>query len=618
MKLKKVHLYFTGQGEALLFFWALHPGRFWIQPDGEKSLELTLDETSFSQTRWERKPVLLAQEGISLLRLRQPEGDAVAFDILAEDGIFPFLVPGPGIMPSHFYPPGPNLFFSPWEASLFIPVPPEIRTLTLACGYDPEMRCSVFKDPGGELPIHWMPDSRQCGHKVAEIPIDGQTSPCSWWKVVFSEVHTPFRFTEWNGLTLFFQNPGRPFPYSYLAVETQQQLDFRLTILRCGQKEATWDLCGQKFYRLPYVGGQVQLDLWAGWEYRRIVRSPVPQREIFLDIGFQREFEVPSGWIRGDHHVHSYFEDAGSSPQRIAQAARANGLSYIVLTDLSPERLLSNRLSQHDWPGHFIALPGQELMNARTHMNALNVRADVDASQGEGSWIQQVREQSSADHPAILMLNHPSHRLQTASRPESAYFRSWWVASQYQEIGLVENCDFQTWFDFLNRGRKLICLWTTDTHDGTNYMPGEKCSFVRTEGVLQDRAIIEALIAGRVTNASYPGSFLDLSVDGKGIGDTVVYEGKPLQVEVFCHAAQNILRIELIADGLVEFAWDLQDAKDFQGSRQLNRPCRWVLARAYLQDGTIRSVNPEQFLDSGVRAFTNPIWIETCQAGETV
>ena len=68
MKLKKVHLYFTGQGEALLFFWALHPGRFWIQPDGEKSLELTLDETSFSQTRWERKPVLLAQEGISLLR----------------------------------------------------------------------------------------------------------------------------------------------------------------------------------------------------------------------------------------------------------------------------------------------------------------------------------------------------------------------------------------------------------------------------------------------------------------------------------------------------------------------------------------------------------------------
>src|SRR6201996_9111578 len=49
--------------------------------------------------------------------------------------------------------------------------------------------------------------------------------------------------------------------------------------------------------------------------------------------------------LRGDCHTHSDFSDGGSSPQEMAEAARALGHEWIALTDHSPRLTVANGLS---------------------------------------------------------------------------------------------------------------------------------------------------------------------------------------------------------------------------------------------------------------------------------
>ena len=130
------------------------------------------------------------------------------------------------------------------------------------------------------------------------------------------------------------------------------------------------------------------------------------------------------GWVCGDLHMHSCYEDGGQSPEKVALAGRANGLQYLFLTD-EPHGILAAGLQKHNVPGRFLALPGQELMTPDAHCNALNTRETIPCpAYGEQratyphprEWAEAVAAQATPEGPTALMLNHPSHRPETAAR----------------------------------------------------------------------------------------------------------------------------------------------------------------------------------------------------------
>ncbi|HEX6970752.1 MAG TPA: CehA/McbA family metallohydrolase, partial [Limnochordia bacterium] len=336
-----------------------------------------------------------------------------------------------------------------------------------------------------------------------------------------------------------------------------------------------------------------------------------------LDVALQTALVTEPGWISGDHHVHSYCEDGGQSPEAVVRAAAAQGLDYVVVTD-EPESLLAARLQRYNRPGRFLALPGQECTNPDVHCNSLNTYVKIPCpAYGESpetystprEWLENVAAQSRT-HPAALMLNHPSH-LPAAARSQP-YFRAWAHADANPGIGLVENCDFDSWFARLNAGRRLTALWTTDGHDMAWIPAGTRRSYVYVGEREWDEAdIIGALRAGRVFNTRHPGALLYLLVDGKMPGDEVPAQGRPTRVRLHCRATRPLRALELIVNGAEYKRWPGHGALEWEMEQDLALPAGWVLARAYVdeeplpKDGHSR----EPMTASGCVAFTNPVYL---------
>lgn len=181
------------------------------------------------------------------------------------------------------------------------------------------------------------------------------------------------------------------------------------------------------------------------------------------------------------------------------------GLSFLFVTDI-PEELLKAGLQSHNLEGRFLALPGEEMFTSEVHANALNVKSSLqrltkpdDTRESLRRWLAEIRRLRSSGEPTALMLNHPSHLPEPMSR--HAYFRSWWVADEFPEISLVENFDFPSWFERLNRGRRLTGLWTTDLHDTSFIPPGHKRVYVFVGERLDERAVLLHEMAGGIAPA---------------------------------------------------------------------------------------------------------------------
>jgi len=325
----------------------------------------------------------------------------------------------------------------------------------------------------------------------------------------------------------------------------------------------------------------------------------------------RRLLNTRPGWVCGDHHVHSYFEDGGQSPEKIARAARAEGLNYVFLTD-EPEPLLDYGLNRWDEAGRFLALPGQEIATEVVHMNALNTRRNVGKASDEiADWLKEVEAQSMPEHPTTLMLNHPSHI--TGVEERQAYFRSWWVADRYDKVLLVENYDFPSWFERLNLRRRLTGLWTTDGHDVAFLPPGKKRTYVFVGEEFSEGALMEALTRGRCFNTRYPGAWLTLTVNGAMMGDTAKPDDEGmLTVEVFCEATRPIECVELISDGQIAHVWYGEDSIRLKADIQLQSGMMWLLAKAFIHDREWEKDghSMEPIMASGCVAFTNPVWVE--------
>jgi hypothetical protein len=571
------------------------------------------------------EPVTLAATGSDdsfwELRLTAPDGTPPGRVRLRGEGLYPFLLPGPGIVPSHFPIPEPALRLAAnGPFTCWCDVPDRVERLTVQALLPAAALPALHRPDGSALPLHWrMPRS---SYRVAEVGVGGAGG---WWALPVRGCRDDARLTTYEGLPLFLLRPPERFPYVTLAVDVtdgRRGIAARVQALRDERLVALRDLLPGERTELHVPPGRLTVTASAGIQYAAVAvgRAASPGEHATFTLPLTATLTPEPGWYAGDHHMHSYFEDGGQAPEAVVRAARAEGLAYLFLTDV-PEPLLEAGLQRHNVPGEFLALPGQEVVNPAVHCNALNTRRTLPCPEygdntpgypGPPEWLAAIAQQQQEGQPATLMLNHPSHRPESAAR--HPYFRAWWVADAHPEIRLVENFDLPSWYARLNQGRRLVGLWTTDTHDVVFIPPGARRTYVHVPGELTEATLLAALEAGRCFNTRHPGALLYLTVDGAGPGETARTasdEGAGRLVQLRCQSNRPLQRLDLVCQGAVVRRWSPAGATWCTVEERLAVE-GWVLALAYAEEAP-PSTNGHTGtpLDvDGCIAFTNPVWLQ--------
>ncbi len=609
--MKKTLLH-TGEFEAKFFAWVIDINAgVKISADYEKNKMICVCENDSSKTPINYNE-RISFKNAGIYSFTFSKGEKANITLEYDDGIYPFLLNGPGIMPKI------EAISAMWlpkgTESFYVAVPDVIKRFSISYNSKRIEDVKVYDNNGQLQETQWEPELDICPYHVNDFYSENKSG---YWRIDFNSIENDFKFNENNGLAIFLEKPPVEFQYNYFKVENDQELDYRVSVKRNGHIDAVFDILYNEEEIYPVVPGMVEFVYSAGFCYKEKSVHLMTKDENNLQVHFTKTLDIPKGWLRGDLHVHSCYEDACSMPQRITKAGRCNGLDFMFLTDHGGKKIIDNGLYTWEDKERFLPLPGQECVNERTHMNFLNVPFNIDyKDKTEGEWIENSKAKNPDGNEYVKMLNHPSHLPQATKGWWCTHFRSWWVATEHKDIELVENFDFRTWYDCLTRGRKLTGIWTTDTHDGTIEKPGNNCSFVYTGGELSGQAIVKALKEGRVTNSFYLGAFLNITAGDKMIGDTATNKDGKVKVNIEGTSNIQMDRIELVVNGIIVKTWDCCDSLEFSAEYMVNLedvPVKgkenWVIAVMYNKKHEYTSSQCSQFLEDNVAAFTNPIYI---------
>ncbi|WP_328701117.1 PHP domain-containing protein [Corallococcus silvisoli] len=105
-------------------------------------------------------------------------------------------------------------------------------------------------------------------------------------------------------------------------------------------------------------------------------------------------------WIRGAYHVHTTRSDGRGTPAKVAEAAKAAGLDFVVLTDhndLKPPAAT--------WVDGVLLVPGVEISTSAGHLAAFGMQRPIEGVKPWGPPEQAVAAVAAAGGTAVLA--HP-------------------------------------------------------------------------------------------------------------------------------------------------------------------------------------------------------------------
>ena len=614
-------LHFNGEGDALVFLWVPEYAKkeyFKILTDASIrnfSIKDILGRTLYENIK-SREEFRFDRPGIYELFI-SPLGFEFDFQLEVSNRVYPFIIPGPGLTPSHFPIPHPTLLFSARNTnlSLWTYIPEGMEKVKVGA-WLPEGYVNVISSDEVYIPLIWRP--KKSLYRVTELEV---TKP-GWYKFALKPPEKDFRFTIYEGFPLFFDRPPLPFPYYQLSCkiynEQGERIDSRIEVFKEKQRIGLLDIpkeSNRKIYTLP---GLITIQASCGIEFAMENKTfiGIEGEASELEFKLSRILKREDGWVCGDHHVHSYFEDSSSTLEDVVISAKTSGLDYLFVSD-EPYPILKAGLQRLNKSNEFLALPAQEITDTEFHMNALNIYENLSFTDNNTNIkikqiIDNIRVMASK-HPNALMLNHPSHVSPEALK--QAYFRSWWIIDQFSDIYLVENFDFENWFKRLNEGRKIIGLWTTDTHDVTLIPPGYKRTYIFVGGEMNESTIIMSLINGHCFNTRYPGALLYLTINDVIPGETACPDDKGyIEVKIKCESNRPIELIEIIGNGEILLNIYGQGSNSLEAKILLyvKDEVNWIIARVKAKEEDLPKDRHrwEPLMTSRYIAFTNPIWIE--------
>jgi hypothetical protein len=237
-------------------------------------------------------------------------------------------------------------------------------------------------------------------------------------------------------------------------------------------------------------------------------------------------------WYRGDLHAHSEHSDGANIVEEIVDYVHRIGLDYFALTDhntISHWDELS-RLQQQGGPTLLIA--GEEITMYTGHANVWGLDGWIDFRGSDAERVQRLVEHAN-QRGSMFSINHPDSPIPWKHNHVHGYQAiEVWNAPwrYYNEPALIR------WQFHLNKGERMVAVGGSDSHcvppaemtqpNG----PGEPCTWVWVEGPLTQKAVLDAVAAGRVFVSEAPnGPMLDLRADPDGSGAFATLAGDRME-----------------------------------------------------------------------------------------
>lgn len=357
---------------------------------------------------------------------------------------------------------------------------------------------------------------------------------------------------------------------------------------------------------IPAGRWHVQLGLYkvaaAGMDVRITVRTSSPAAGATPGLAARPSEPIRRGaaWYSGGLHAHTLHSDGKLTPQQLAEAARADGLDFLAITD---HNNTAHQLDAIDVPG-LLVFAGEEVTTPGGHMNVwglVGARALIDFRVLPGdAAIQQLVDAARA-RGALASINHPY---------VDCYACPWTHAIPDGVSGIeIANRDAKQllqsiamWDVLLRQGRRVTAVGASDFHRLAENPIGTASVRVWAEE-LGTRAILAAIQAGRVVvmaDGRTPPPLLTVRAAGREgrPGDTLaVKNGEPLEISVSADAPAY-------AGGRVDLVWRGEPvASAGLPGAGLLRFTRWANADGYLR--------VHVFTASGAPlAVTNPVFVK--------
>jgi hypothetical protein len=255
---------------------------------------------------------------------------------------------------------------------------------------------------------------------------------------------------------------------------------------------------------------------------------------------------APTGpaWYQGDLHCHTVHSDGGSSLRQLTDAAKAQGLHFLAITD-------HNTISHHAHlaayaSADFLPLPAEEITTYFGHANVWGISKWVEFRCTTSAEIARAADLAH-QQGALFSINHPKDEgpnwkfgLDFPFDCMEVWQAPFWL-SNYQSLAL--------WDLLLRQGRRIVAVGGSDLHRvGTEVSPvpypiGTPTTWVHSQS-LTVPAILDGLRQGHVAVTAGP--------DGPGI-----------QFTATCGGRRAMMGDDLTAapEEPVSFAVDVQGAK---------------------------------------------------------
>lgn len=391
--------------------------------------------------------------------------------------------------------------------------------------------------------------------------------------------------------------------------------------------------------------GTYDLVLFQGPEYEQVRRTvTLPHKQTTsLDVTLEHSVRT-TGWLAADMHVHTKVSfDGQVLPDHRVVTEVCSGVEIIVPTEHGIHHDLQRDIEMLGYRQRVISIAGSEYTFAGGHLGVYPVQFDPMGKQG-GAPDWQVWPRP-LDYPApqafpmvhslptdpLLVVNHPrlppdlgyflnigwpripGEKLATASLIDGIELLNGYEESPPELTELLAD-----WFFLLNDGQRITALGNSDTHLVDALVAGYPRSWLRlpTEEparVIQDD--LRAAVRGMRAVASN-GPFLQLLVDGRDVGDTVLVRGGQVRVHVIADAASwiDLKRVQLYRSGELVLSLPITERKHPALDTVLDLPINadgWLVAMVVGAEplpvdviGSIEGGQARPF------AITNPVWLD--------
>jgi len=289
-----------------------------------------------------------------------------------------------------------------------------------------------------------------------------------------------------------------------------------------------------------------------------------------LRLSLPREVDT-RGYIASDTHIHTLtFSGHGDArmEERMATIA-GEGIELAIATDHNHHTDYAPVARATGTDGHFTPVIGNEVTTKVGHFNAFPIRPGSRVANDKlTDWSALFTEIRATPGVRVVTLNHPAddHNGFTPDDPSRFHPGSGEALDgapwSFDGIEVVTSAALQSdwtrtyrdWFALLNRGRRIVGIGSSDTHDVDRFILGQARTYIASHAERPDRIDVneacDSILAGKVLVSM--GLLTEAWVDGKyGVGDFAPAATGPLKLRVRVQGPRWVAadRLEVYANG---------------------------------------------------------------------